>query len=329
VADGLAFAVLPLALRARCDLQVNAPLSRSALRNLRELAEAWNSWSPQSLYASKIRCDAVIDEPRQLSERIAVAWSGDLRSTFALAGGEPSVAQAHYHIASGVYVTGLGEPTAALDSQIKGIAEQFAAAGKDLTVVETNASTIGLIDPGIGVLPLVSAALHLVSFKRFGVALHGVSEPVRAQGIRPRRIPSLADFYSGDSLRIAAVGGTSSAPGMVRHLAKDRFYSSFLSQCRTNGFSERRCHACYECELLDLGLSGAGLATPPSAFGKFPLASANHLAEAALALTDWQGSPWRRFGLAARLTAQEVARASRERTLWRKALRGEEEPWPR
>jgi hypothetical protein len=329
VADGLAFAVLPVALRLGCDLEVKASLSRSALRNLRELAEGWHNWNPAALAAGQVRCEEVVDLVRPVTDRVAVAWSGDVRSTFALAGGEPSVTQAGYRVDSGVYVKGLGGATAALDGEIDRISRTFAAAGKTLTVVETNAAEEGLVDPAVGVLPMVSAALHLAGAGRFGMCFHAVSEPVRAQGIRPRRVPSLADFFSGDLLRVAAVGGTSSAPAMVRHLAEDAFFRDYLDRCRANGFSECRCQGCFDCQLLDLGWSGAGRASGGPRGRGFPLTTANHVAEAALALSDWQGSLWRRLQLGARVTLNEMRRASHERHVWRKALRNEEEPWPR
>ena len=46
VLDGVAAAALPVVMRAGGALKIRGAITRGALRNLSELAEAWTSWRP-------------------------------------------------------------------------------------------------------------------------------------------------------------------------------------------------------------------------------------------------------------------------------------------
>lgn len=327
VLDGAAFAALPLALREGRPLHVEGRLTRGALRNLRELAEAWADWSPDRFQAVPVTCEEVADERRPHGPATAAAWSGDLRSTFAALGGEPSLAEAGFRVDEVVHVAGLPGPAPA-PGAVARLSEAFAALGIRLTLVRADAE--GFLDPAIGALPLVAAALHLVGDGRVGTAVHARSMPMSAQLVRPRPEPTLGDFHSGDRLGIMAIGGLASAPAMATHVMGRPGGAAILDGCRASGFAAPRCGRCRDCSILDLGLAGAGLGTGASRVLPDLLPEeAGLVAEEALALRDWSGPAGLRARLAARVAGRDVRRARRDRAHWREAQAGRAEPWPR
>lgn len=330
VLDGAAFAALPLALREGRPLHVEGRLSRGALRNLRELAEAWADWSPERFQAVAVSCDEVADDRLMSGDAAIAAWSGDLRSTFTALGGELSLRESGFRIDEVVHVTGLSDPPLTADASAR-LTEAFAGLGIALTLVRTNAAEAGFVDPAIGVLPLVTAALHLVSDGRVGTTVHARARPMGVQLVRPRSEPTLGDAHSGDRLRVIAVGGTTSAPVMAAHVAGRVGAADLLDVCRASGFRAPRCGRCRDCAIIDLGLVGAGLAEGGTAVtlpDPWP-EDAGVAAEEALALWDWSGPRRLRARLAARVATRDLSRARRDQAHWREAQKGAAEPWPR
>ena len=75
--DGLAIALLPTAMRVGGCLHVRGPMTRGALRNLTEYAEAWANWRPTAFRPVTITADRVIDGLRPPGNGDALfAWSG-------------------------------------------------------------------------------------------------------------------------------------------------------------------------------------------------------------------------------------------------------------
>lgn len=329
VLDAAAFCVLPLAMHARQALHVDGPLTRSALRNLRELSEAFANWDSDRFAAVEVSCETVVDDAPPSGRSCIAAWSGDLRSSFAATGGEDAAALAGYRPDTAVHVLGLGHPPPDRDA-MRRIVDAFREAGVDLVMVSTDAASSGFLDPVIGALPVVAAALHLVGDGRAAMAVHAEASAMRAQLIRPRRHPTPGDQFSGDRIDVASVGGTASLPHMAGWLAQQPHLRPLLAGCRATGFREPRCGRCGDCRRTDLGLLGAGLGQAGGrAAWAFDPNDPDMETEGILALADWRGPRLAKWRLAAGLVRAEIRRAKRDRAIWQSAMRGEAEPWPR
>lgn len=327
--DAIAFCALPLALRTGQMLHVEGALTRSALRNLRELGETWASWQPGVFAAADVACDRILDDLPPQEGPVIAAWSGDLRSTFTIAGGDAALREAGWRIGTAVHVTGLAAPVADA-AALRRMADAIRSAGIDWALVSTDAAAAGFVDPVIGPTPIVAAALHLVGDGVAPIAVHAASRPVRAHLIRPRRQPSPGNFQSGDRLQVLSVGGVAALPQIVSWLAARPELRPLLLGCRAGGFAPPRCGSCDDCQRLDLGLRAAGLRLEGDR-GPGPLRTGDPdlETEGILALDGWTGGAGGRLRLAAQLAAARIGRTRRDRSIWRKAMRGEAEPWPR
>lgn len=82
--DMAASALIFVAMRARSDLHIEGPVSRSLLRNLRQFSLIWSSWRPDLYAAIQVTADAEITGPFRSNHRAGrgvCAYSGGVDGT--------------------------------------------------------------------------------------------------------------------------------------------------------------------------------------------------------------------------------------------------------
>jgi hypothetical protein len=199
VADGLVGAMLPVVMRRGGTLRIEGTLTRGALRNLTEYAEAWANWAPGRFHRVRLEPDAIADGRRTRGDHAAaVAWSGGLRAAHTLVRHRDGLVPAAFTLRAAVHVDGLG---AGVPIPELGIPVRRVRMDGDV------------VDPDIGVLPVVAAALHLAGGD-CAVGLHARRWSFATQQRYPRPEPVLPDLLSGDAFDVRADGGTAS-PGRM------------------------------------------------------------------------------------------------------------------
>lgn len=334
VLDGLAFALLPAVLRAGGTLRVRGALTRGALRNLTELADAWANWRPRVFHRVSVAADRVLDEPPAAGPEAAVAWSGSLRSTHTLVRHRDALVPGAFPVRAVVRIQGLR-----LDQdprEIEAARRAIAPEGVELVTVSTNAAAAGLVDTEIGVLPIVAAALHGVGTPG-AAGLHGRSWNFAAQLKYPRPGPALPDLFSGDRLSVRADGGAASPPEMVEDVSRHPSLAEAVSDCRVRPAGSPSCGRCSGCTLLALAFLAAGRKPPPS-LRRASLARAASFsfrdpvlaADAESTLAHWTGARGpARAALAARAAGSRVRIGFRDNFRWLGSAAGLLPPWPR
>ena len=311
-ADGLVAAFLPHVMRIGGALHVAGALTRTALTNLVVFSESWANWRPDRYHRVSLSADQVVDTVPGSSPEAIVAWSGSLLSTHTLVRHLDHRVPGAFTLRAVVRVSGLGnaEPDAVI---------AHAALAQDnlpLRLVHVEGAD-GLVDPFIGKLPVVAAALHACAGSA-GQALHARLWPVTAQLYYPRPGPFLPDVFSGGHLAVRADGGSATPARMAREIARHPALVAILPNDRGTS----------------LAFQAAGLALPPACrrlrgpellvhgFGG-PIAAA----EAAGAALDWQG----RWPLALRAGCASVRFAIQARSIarWLGAAAGLRPAWPR
>jgi hypothetical protein len=196
--------------------------------------------------------------------------------------------------------------------------------------VTSNALEAGFIDPIIGPLPVIASAAHLFAGTSTRMAIHADTIPFKIQTIRPRSSPTLGDFYTGNRLAIHRVGGTVSAPAMLRAII-DTPFEGLLEGCRDTGFTAPRCGRCHDCQVLALAEKAAGLAPHDKSTSEKTAPAAPDIMELEnlLAISDWAGRRADKLGLQMSLARKQLARARLERQTWIQAKAGKVAPWPR
>ena len=338
VLDGLAIAFLPTVMRAGGSLHVRGPLTRGAVRNLSEYAEAWANWRPAAFHRVAITADRVLDLPRLPAGGEALfAWSRGLRSTHTLVRHLDRLIPGAFGVRAAVRVVGLDRDPLAAAAEDAGIDRLAAlrAAGIRSEVVRTDAGGQGLIDGEIGVLPIVAAALHAVSGGA-ATGLHARSWHFGAQLRFPRPGPALADLLSGDAFAVRADGGSASPPAMAEAVSRHPALAAVLSDCRRSRLVPP-CGRCPECTLLALAFAARGLPVPQSrlrisalSVARLPLRDPVVAADATATLEDWGGDRggWQKL-LQARVGLNRLAIDVRDHLRWAGAIAGVLPPWPR
>ena len=337
--DGLAIALLPTAMRVGGSLHVRGPMTRGALRNLTEYAEAWANWRPTAFRPVTITADRVIDGLRPPFDGDALfAWSGGLRSTHTLVRHRDRLVPGAFGVRAAVRIVGL-EKSASDTVRSDGEEDAFAALraeGIEAIVVRTDARRRGVIDPEIGVLPIVAAALHAVSAGST-IGVHARSWDLIAQQRFPRPDPALADLLGGDAFVVRADGGSTSPPAMVAALVGHPALAAVVSDCRRVPKPSHPCGRCAGCTLLALAFAARGLPSPrsrrrlsvPGVVG-LPFRDPIIAADATATLDDWAGPPrgWRSL-LRARVGLNRAVIDVRDHLRWAGACVGLLPPWPR
>lgn len=281
VVDGMVAGMLPAVMRVGGTLQVRGAMTRGAVRNLTEYAEAWASWDPDRFHRIRIEAATVVDGRRAASDHTAiVAWSGGLRSAHTLVRHLDGLVPAPFTVRAVLHVAGFAPDVTLPAFDVPSI------------VVRTNAVAAGLVDPEIGVLPIVAAALHAVG-AGCTVGLHARRWLFTAQQRYPRPEPVLPDLLCGDGFVVRADGGTTSPPRML---------------------ADVRRHP---------ALAAAIVAPTRGAF-RDPIAAAD--AEATLA--DWPGGPGRRR-LSTRVALDRAVTDARDTLRWLGSATHLRRPWPR
>ncbi len=202
VVDGMVAGMLPAVMRIGGTFQVRGPMTRGAVRNLTEYAEAWASWGPDRFHRVRIEATTVVDGRRLATDHTAiVAWSGGLRSAHTLVRHMDALVPFPFTVRAVMHVAGLGPDVTLPAFDVPSI------------VVRTNAVAEGLVDAEIGVLPIVAAALHAAG-GGCAVGLHARRWLFTAQQRYPRPEPVLPDLLCGDGFVVRADGGTTSPPRM-------------------------------------------------------------------------------------------------------------------
>ena len=337
VLDGLVAAVLPAVMRAGGTLRVEGPVTRGALRNFTEFAEAWANWGPNRFRRITIQASHVVDGHQGPTDHSAlVAWSGSLRSTHILVRHLDARIQAPFTLRGVVRVLGLHPAEQDVD-HLRALAparQVMADLGLPLLAVRTNAAAAGFMDPEIGTLPLVAAALHLVG-TRCAAGLHARSWLFTAQQRYPRPGPVLPDLLSGDAFSVRADGGTTTPPGMVREVLQHPTLASVLSDCERSPRHAPPCGRCIGCTVTALALAAAGVEYQGPrlgwmGIGRIPFTNPRRAAEAEAILQEWRGgAKAARAVLAARTSLNHRALHLRATFRWLGAAAGLRPPWPR
>ena len=305
VLDGLAIAFLPTVMRAGGSLHVRGPLTRGAVRNLSEYADAWANWRPATFHRVAITAGRVLDLPRlPAGDEALFAWSGGLRSTHTLVRHLDRLVPGAFAVRAAVRVVGLDR-----DSR--------AAAGDDAR----NDGLAALRAVGIGsrVVRTDARSWHLGAQLRF-----------------PRPGPALADLLSGDAFAVRADGGSASPPAMAEAVGRHPALAAVLSDCRRSRLASP-CGRCPECTLLALAFAARGLPVPQSrlrisvlSVARLPLRDPVVAADATAMLEDWGGDRggWQAL-LQARVGLNRLAVDVRDHLRWAGAIAGVLPPWPR
>ncbi len=336
VLDGLVAAVLPIAMRTGGTLRVEGSLTRGALRNFIEFAEAWSNWRPDQFHRIAVQATHLVDGQRSATGHTALAaWSGSLRSTHTLVRHRDALLQAPFTLRGALRVWGLhpAERNADHRQALAPARDALAELGLPLLVVRAHADDI-FTDPEIGSLPLVAAALHLVG-AGCAVGLHARSWLFTAQQRYPRPGPVLPDLLSGDAFSVRADGGTTSPPAMLRAVLQHPTLARVISDCETSPRHAPPCGRCVRCALLALAWSAAGGDNQPYptrwlATARIPLADPCRAAEAeAILQDDSDTKDIARTLLAARTTINRTKLRLRDTCRWLGAAVGLRKPWPR
>jgi len=337
--DGLAIAFLPLVMRRGGRLHVRGSLTRAAVRNLTDYAAAWANWDPHGFGRVVITADELLDRPRAPAGHDAIlAWSGGLRSTHTLVRQIDGLAPGGFRVRAAVRVLGL-RPAADAPADADGLRvarEAVAAEGVPLLVVQTDAAARQAIDPEIGPLPIVAAALHTLG-AGCAAGLHARQWPLRAQLRYPRPGVALPDLLSGDTFAVRADGGAATPPRMLADVSRHPGLVSVLSDCRERDRLSVPCGRCAGCRLLALacaasgargrqpspGVSATGIAT-------LPFLDPTVAAAAEGTLEDWgRGAAGWRALLRLRVCVARLAVCGREHWRWACSAAGLIPPWPR
>jgi hypothetical protein len=318
-------------MRAGRPLHVEGTLTRTALRNLRELSEGWHDWRRDQLARIEVSAASVVeDRVEAAAPSVLMAWSRDIRSSFAVAGGERALSASRLRVEGALHVTGVGEPLAAPIADSSGALDRI---GVRLHRVDTNAHEANFIDPTIGRWPIVAAALHFVGSGRYGVACNARPTPIRTQLVRPRPRPTLGDFYSGGRLTLREVGGTEPLNHMAAYLNNHPRLVECLAVCSAPSANGNPCRRCQACRLAHAAFVGANLVPPPGLgrgiLGFARLRDAEGYCETELLWENWQGTARFRRLLGATIAAAKLSRAFAAERAARKARLGTGPVWPR
>ena len=339
VLDGLAIAFLPGVMRAGGSLHVRGPMTRGAVRNLSEYAQAWANWRPASFHRVAITADRVLDLPRlPAGDEALFAWSGGLRSTHTLVRHRDRLVPGAFGVRAAVRVLGLDREAgfAAADDPGGDAVAALGAEGIRALSVRTDARKQGLIDGEIGSLPIVAAALHAVSGGAT-TGFHARPWHFGAQLRFPRPGPALADLLSGDAFAVRADGGSASPPEMAEAVGRHPALAAVLSDCRRRLRHAPPCGVCPECTLLTLAFVARGLPVPRSSLrmsarsvAGLPFRDPVVAADAMATLRDWRGDRggWQAL-LRARVGLNRLAVDVRDHLRWAGAIAGLLPPWPR
>ena len=339
VLDGLTIAVLPTVMRAGGALRVRGPITRGALRNLTEFAEAWASWRPGSFRRVFITADRILDESLGVGAEAVAAWSGSLRSTHTLVRHIDSLVPGPFRIRAVVHIRGLrrdendGEAVRVFEAARLALEPESIA----LIGIRTNAAAAGLIDAEIGSLPIVAAALHAVGGRAAGTGVHGRGWHFAAQRRYPRPGPALPDLFSGDRFAIRADGGTASPPVMAEDVSRHPALAEIVSDCRSRPSGAPACGRCPGCTLLALAFLAARRRPPRSlrrarvtCAATFPFRDPVLAADADATLAHWGGARGLlRPALALRSAGARLGNAIRDNLRWLGSAAGLIPPWPR
>ena len=339
VLDGLAGAMLPIIMRAGGVLHVRGSMTRSALRNLTEFSEAWADWRPGRFHRVTIEADRVVDGPSSpAGDEAILAWSGSLRSTYTLVRHLDGLVPGHFKVRAALRVLGLRPADDTVDdtAALEGARLALAPDGVALWAVRTNAAAARLIDPEIGVLPIVGAALHALS-ARCAVGLHARSWPFAAQLRFPRPGPVLQDIGSGDHFAVRADGGTIAPPQMAEALLRHPSLAAAVSDCHRAPRHAPPCGRCPDCTLTALAFLAAGHSPPRrelraglAGVTTFPFRDPVRAADAETTLAGWRGGHHAlRGALAARVGVARAVTEIRDHLRWFAAAAGLRPPWPR
>ncbi|MCC7351960.1 MAG: hypothetical protein IT446_15480 [Phycisphaerales bacterium] len=216
--DGLAAAVLPLAMRGGFDvLRVHGPITHGALWRLLEYARIWHLWSPEKFHSSRIEAQRVLNGQAPDAKAPAlVAWSGSVLSAHTLVRMVERRAAGAPVVGGVVRISGLRPgDEAGIDKSRRAIESM----GLRFHHVRTNALKMGLVDPAAGRLAMVCGAMHLLS-RQYGCGIHARGYPLASQMIFPRPGPALPDLFSGDGFAIRADGGEFPLSVVARELTR-------------------------------------------------------------------------------------------------------------
>jgi len=216
--DGLAMAALPSAMGGGFDvLRVRGPITHGALWRLLEYARIWHIWSPEYLHPTRIEAERVIGgRDANAGGAALVAWSGSVHSSHTL------IRMIEHRAAGAPTVGGVMRMTGLRRGDHVGVEsarKTIEAMGLRFCHVRTNALRAGLINPRMGRLAWVAAAMHMLS-GAYGCGIHARGYPLAAQMIFPRPGPALPDLFSGDGFAIRADGGVIPLPAAVAALSK-------------------------------------------------------------------------------------------------------------
>lgn len=340
VLDGLVGAMLPVVMRAGGVLHVRGSMTRGALRNLTEFSEAWADWRSSHFHRVTIEADRVVDGPAlPASDEAILAWSGSLRSTHTLVRHLDGLVPGHFKVRAALRVLGLRGTDDDVDDAValEGARLALAPDGVDLRAVRTNAAAARLIDPEIGVLPVVGAALHAVS-ARCIVSLHARSWLFAAHLRFPRPGPVLQDLYSGDRFAVRADGGVTSPPEMAEAVSRHPALAAAISDCERGPRHAPPCGRCADCTLTALAFLAAGHSPPRpqlrarlAGVAMLPFRDPVRAADAEATLAGWRrgGHPALRGILAARAAVARAVTNVRDHGRWLGAMAGLRPPWPR
>jgi hypothetical protein len=324
--DGAAFAVLPLAMRAGRALHVAGSVSRTALRNLHDFAGAWANWSPRAFRAVPISADTVRDDvmpPPQ--QRALLAWDGSLQAGCSLVRYHDPLVAGAPQLAGLLHVAGMD--AARHDAAVADAAARAAGAlGIPLIRVSIDAAAQGAIDPVVGRLPLVAAALHLAGGGcTMGLVPRGWHYGVLLRRRRP--LTHMPDLLSGDGFAVRSDGGGLGPAVQAAIVARRPEIAALLTP---RDAQARR--------LAALGFAAAGLAPPAAVKLPSPVAAALALdlgdAFAAAAAETLERDARRPAAAAlhvlrARLAAARWGGIAGDYVRWFGALAGMRAPWPR
>ena len=321
VLDGLAAAVLPWAMRHGGRLRVHGPMTRGALRGLTEFGNAWARWAPKSLSRVELLADEIRVGRPAVGSGALVAWSGSLASTHTVVRHLDRDGAGSLGIAGVLRIVGLRRGDDAGLDEARRAAESV---GKPLIVARTNAGEIGLIDPIIGRLPMVAAALHAAG-AGYSCGLHARGWLMEAHRRFPQPGLALPDLLGGDELAVRGDGGFVAPSVQAGEVAR---YPAFLAAMRETvgrrGRSERAMVA------LALGAGGAPQRATIGQVLALRMGDSIVAADAEATAGHWMGGGWgARTALRGRVAGRQVANVMRDYARWMQAALRVRPLWPR
>lgn len=301
-------------------------MSRSAIRNLTEFTEAWAAWRPARYRRVELLAEEVL-EPLPISPQSAVvAWSGGLRSTHVLWRHRVDKTEFELPLKAALRVVGLSD-----DDQPVDVDGTSADLGAPLYLIRTNAGRAGWMDPEIGALPLVAAALQFACDDR-SVGVHARRWPIAARLRYPRPGLDLPDLFGGEVRPVWAEGGAVSPVRMARDLLAAPGLAARVSDCLHVPRHAPPCGTCAGCAMVAAAFHAAGAAHPaPRRLAKrYAVGDPRCAAELAALLSDWpdEADPLRRALADRRRRAASRARFA-ELARWIRAATGLGPIWPR